>query len=1367
MSVEGLPDDVEAPTTRSLAGTQGDHAQGATQVGIQENVPGDSQGGAQEDISDGDQEDTADDIEEDVIEADHENAQEADPRHGFQQTSVELDEDLDEDGEDDQDAVFESIEQELGLEAGSLNPVADDISTAEQDEESEEQDDETMDDEQPESEHVPTRLQEITEPQDEAKPMDGVQDESNVNGEEESLGEQPQEGSNFQPTQVEEEQLDNDPSSLFVSERATPAPQPPTRHQTSASMGPPPRPTKASSNAGISTFAKLRNMQKRLEETRNAAKKQATTYSNHADPDNEAYLEAILLPITPPSSTPKPEVDGDEMADRLAQAEFQRLQRHYNELKRKNGSLTFRQDVEWMKVKGANEARKSKRRRDLAKAQDDQEGDTELFPDARPRNDDNDDREEESDDAFGFDKSPDSRKRRRRDLPRKEPKQMSMQEAELQSMKVALEASEDLPKKKRKKAPAADDSSQEAPSSGKGKASKPKSKTTKSKAAPKKPATGTRKTAKGRREVDHAVKQASSLFNSNVFEQQAGPGEAEQPTFRSRNKQDALKELIASVPLDDRQQARSDMSVLLAATKDFDGRGSVKAAGGNWLVRGMSTSLKGYQILGSAFMRRRENAAEEPLGGLMADQMGLGKTLMMLANIVNGQPGKGQQPRTTLLVAGPALLGQWAKEIEQHTNCGLRVMRYGAGTRIDSNHAYDILKGHDIILTTYSEVMKSYPKNEPPIECQTAEQKMTWWKSVYDQQRGVLHRMQFLRIVLDEAQAIKNHMGRTSIACRALMAKHKWALSGTPILNSLTELYPYFKFLGVPHTGSFKIFKHNYCDTKDIENTERLLVRLSQFMIRRTHADRMFNAPILKLPQADQATFWCEFNPVERCIYEIVHQRFAKNINLWQKKGVLEKSYGNVLVMLLRLRQLTAHVLMLQFVMRDILEVEDIERIKEVVNEEAVDSSTRHGSTIIAIRKQLEKHAIDEKQKAAAKAKAAAEAKAAGKEAEDIADEEDNSGEAEPEMEPEEEEEEARQSTGQAGAGLGGSGRNFGKEYNFKPFLKSLKTGESWEKAKKKARCSWCNKQPTHPYIAGCGHLICLDPCLELSSTSAAEVGKAEAPCKTCGITSKAYIPFEAEQDDPIYGVAESTRSKSGAKAAKQRERRDREEIKDDWLAMVGHDVLPSAKTLAIKAQILNWRKEDPKVKIIIYTQFLAMVKIMAKIFQLEGWPLTSPQYVGTMSLPAREKAITTFADNSNVNILLASLRCGGLGLNLTMASRVIMVDPWWNGASEQQAFCRVFRIGQKEETYMSRFCVSNTVDARLIAMQERKQQEINEVMEDDGTRVKKMSIPDLMRLFGNLDEDANGKPFIMVDNPDPRGGFRADRDDEGYADEF
>jgi len=162
-----------------------------------------------------------------------------------------------------------------------------------------------------------------------------------------------------------------------------------------------------------------------------------------------------------------------------------------------------------------------------------------------------------------------------------------------------------------------------------------------------------------------------------------------------------------------------------------------------------------------------------------------------------------------------------------------------------------------------------------------------------------------------------------------------------------------------------------------------------------------------------------------------------------------------------------------------------------------------------------------------------------------------------------------------------------------------------------------------------------------------------------------------------------------------------------------------------------------------------------------------SKQYHGKMTLAARDKALSSFATESSTRVLLASLRCGGLGLNLTMASKVIMLDPWWNSASEQQAFCRVFRIGQKEETFMSRICVKNTVDEKLIDMQKRKDAEIKAVMDHDGKKVTKMNILDLMKLFGNLEEDEEGRPFIMVENTDPRGGFRAGRDDEDYADEL
>ena len=68
---------------------------------------------------------------------------------------------------------------------------------------------------------------------------------------------------------------------------------------------------------------------------------------------------------------------------------------------------------------------------------------------------------------------------------------------------------------------------------------------------------------------------------------------------------------------------------------------------------------------------------------------------------------------------------------------------------------------------------------------------------------------------------------------------------------------------------------------------------------------------------------------------------------------------------------------------------------------------------------------------------------------------------------------------------------------------------------------------------------------------------------------------------------------------------------------------------------------------------------------------------------------------------------------------RQLVIDPWWNAAAEQQAFCRVFRIGQKETTFMTRFCVKNTIDERLINMQKRKQEEIEQVINEEPIKEK------------------------------------------------
>jgi hypothetical protein len=293
--------------------------------------------------------------------------------------------------------------------------------------------------------------------------------------------------------------------------------------------------------------------------------------------------------------------------------------------------------------------------------------------------------------------------------------------------------------------------------------------------------------------------------------------------------------------------------------------------------------------------------------------------------------------------------------------------------------------------------------------------------------------------------------------------------------------------------------------------------------------------------------------------------------------------------MLLRLRQLTAHVLMLQFVIRDLLEQEDIEKIRQVVKDLPHDKDSHKGKTIIAVRRQLEKLAIDQKKKSGALEAKKAAARAAGRDFrnddndDDLLDEDlDDTVDEEPSQDNQ---------NGQNGQNnsIGGSGGQFGKDYNFKPFLSSLTIGENWERAKKKAKCGYCGKQPRNPWLSSCGHLICEDPCYEKLVLEAAAREEQNPPCKSCGVTPTFFHPAEPDEVDPLDPVAEGTRSKKKKQQEKERKRLDREDIAEDWLGSLGEDVLPSAKTIAVKSQIMNWLKENPRVKIIVYTQFLAM----------------------------------------------------------------------------------------------------------------------------------------------------------------------------------
>ena len=120
----------------------------------------------------------------------------------------------------------------------------------------------------------------------------------------------------------------------------------------------------------------------------------------------------------------------------------------------------------------------------------------------------------------------------------------------------------------------------------------------------------------------------------------------------------------------------------------------------------------------------------------------------------------------------------------------------------------------------------------------------------------------------------------------------------------------------------------------------------------------------------------------------------------------------------------------------------------------------------------------------------------------------------------------------------------------------------------------------------------------------------------------------------------------------------------------------------------------------------------------------------GSSSALERERAIQNFQNNEECRVFLISLKAGGVGLNLTAADYVYIVDPWWNPAVEQQAIDRTHRIGQTKNIFAYRMICKDTVEDKIIKLQEKKKKLASDLITDDEGFVKSLTKEDVEYLF-------------------------------------
>lgn len=151
-----------------------------------------------------------------------------------------------------------------------------------------------------------------------------------------------------------------------------------------------------------------------------------------------------------------------------------------------------------------------------------------------------------------------------------------------------------------------------------------------------------------------------------------------------------------------------------------------------------------------------------------------------------------------------------------------------------------------------------------------------------------------------------------------------------------------------------------------------------------------------------------------------------------------------------------------------------------------------------------------------------------------------------------------------------------------------------------------------------------------------------------------------------------------------------------------------------------------PKHKILVFSQFIGMLDLVKKRLHTHHIPTI---YLDGQT-QNRQELVNKFQNDETERVFLMSLKAGGVGLNLTAAEYVFLIDPWWNPAVEQQAIDRTHRIGQENKVFAYKMICKNTIEEKILKLQEKKQLLADDLISTETNILKKLTKEDIQELF-------------------------------------
>ncbi|RYP59353.1 hypothetical protein DL769_008572 [Monosporascus sp. CRB-8-3] len=735
--------------------------------------------------------------------------------------------------------------------------------------------------------------------------------------------------------------------------------------------------------------------------------------------------------------------------------------------------------------------------------------------------------------------------------------------------------------------------------------------------------------------------------------------------------------------------------------------------------RGLKFPLYKHQRLALNWMKRME-LDDHKKGGILADDMGL------------------------------VMLGQWEREIEQKMEPARRldVFLYH-----NKKAAYDTLRTYDVVITTYGTVTSEMKRLDQHLK----QEKLRRDDTFLSQNFPLLSpRSLWYRVILDEAQCIKNSKTQTAKAVYRLKSQYRWCLSGTPMMNSVSELSSLIAFLRIePYCAPDKFARSFGCLSSNRaggyhknDAMKKLQVLLKSIMLRRTKDSKIDGQPIIQLPPKVEEIVHVVFDKDEEQYYQDLEKNSQVQFNRYLKRGAVGKKYTVILTLLLRLRQACCHPYLhltdLDYVgnnevaedamteLAKTLDKDVVQRLKEMESFEcpicydAVENPlfvlpcghetcsecfTRltDGSNMRAIAQGQENGKIhcpqcrgpvdpkktinyDVFKKVHMPEKMKAEEDEDDEfftdsdddsdlEADDLSEDEDVNGNLKGFVVPD--------SDTSDDDGLDDDIRNATRKPKRAKAVKKASDDDLESSEFEDISRLWARQKQ----LRSEGNRKDKKP------KTAKRKGEKEAPVKP-------------------HMLKQLRKEASKNKVAHKKYMRYLKEI---WE--------PSAKVTKCKELIADIQSTGEKT--IVFSQWTLLLDLLEIPLKHE-LGVKYRRYDGGMSAAMRDNAANDFVELPDVKVILVSLKAGNAGLNLTAASQVIIMDPFWNPFVENQAVDRAHRIGQRNTVKVHRILIKDTVEDRIETLKERKSEIINSALSEEGAKtVGALSAQELSFLFG------------------------------------